>query len=568
MATPADLPLKRYLALQIKTDREVLDLLRSIKRDVDASLRSMEGSAKIGAVVRREQLRLAQRAIDDAVNAAWIRLADVIEKGALVGARDAVLVNGEFDRALVSAGLSGAQRAALLDSNIAQSQQAVRHALNRRFDTTGATRIPLSEKVYRSRNLVKGEVDRMVESALARGLSAKEFAADIRQFVNPNTPGGVRYAAMRLSRTEINNAFHFAQTRDNAMKPWVNGQKWYLSGSHPKPDECNDFAEQNRFGLGVGVFPKEDVPNKPHPHCLCYITPETVSEEEWLKQFKAGQYDDYLDSRMPVGLPEKALPKPKAIPETKVKVPSSPVKAKYRNADLRGLEERNAIRVNVDYDLASVAEKARARDAIIKRASEDVHIRMRPNGLEKMLQDGRYKTVHENAELAGQRSTDYVKVRTAYEDAFMDYKGAAAKDRPIYGYTGPFDQGSVSGYGDYTVTLKRSIRKRITVSAGDSLNGALDVHTPGEIEKLSEARLKKMLGSDNSRGLLAEGEWTQFMEAQIHGGVTLADIDFVTIPSDAPQSLLDALKRHHIKVKIEKSEEDKALEELLKRLKG
>jgi hypothetical protein len=304
MATPADLPLKRYLALQIKTDREVLDLLRSIKRDVDASLRSLEGSTKAGAVVRREQLRLAQHAIDDAVNAAWIRLADVIEKGALVGARDAVLVNGEFDRALTSAGLSGAQRAALLDSNIVQSQQAVRHALNRHLDTTGATRIPLSEKVYKSRNLVKGEVDRMVESALARGLSAKEFAAEIRQFINPNTPGGVRYAAMRLSRTEINNAFHFAQTRDNAMKPWVDGQKWYLSGSHPKPDECNDFAEQNRFDLGVGVFPKDDVPNKPHPHCLCYITPETVSEEEWLRKFQKGEYNDYIDSRMPVGLPQ------------------------------------------------------------------------------------------------------------------------------------------------------------------------------------------------------------------------------------------------------------------------
>lgn len=338
MATPADLPLKRYLALQIKTDREVLDLLRSIKRDVDASLRNLEGSTKAGAVVRREQLRLAQHAIDDAVNAAWIRLADVIEKGALVGARDAVLVNGEFDRALVSAGLSGAQRAALLDSNIAQSQQAVRHALNRQLDTTGATRIPLSEKVYHSRNLVRGEVDRMVESALARGLSAKEFAAAVRQFVNPNTPGGVRYAAMRLSRTEINNAFHFAQTRDNAMKPWVDGQKWYLSGSHPKPDECNDFAEQNRFDLGVGVFPKDDVPNKPHPHCLCYITPATVSEEEWLRKFKAGQYNDYIDSRMPVGLPDKAV-----AATRKVKAGSGAAKPFNYRTDVResGLTKRH-----------------------------------------------------------------------------------------------------------------------------------------------------------------------------------------------------------------------------------
>lgn len=306
MAVSGDLPLKKYLQLQIKNDREVLSLLRSMKGDVDKSLASLRGSA-IGATVRREQFRLAQRVIEDAINATWIKLSDAIESASLVAARDAVLVNGELDRALTSAGLSAAQRAALTASNIAQSQQAVRHALNRHFDETGAQKIPLSEKVYRSRQLVKGEVDRLVESALARGLSAKEFAKEVSGFIRPDTPGGVRYAAMRLSRTEINNAFHYAQTRDNAMKPWVSGQKWHLSGSHPKPDECNQFAEQNKFDLGVGIFPAGDVPAKPHPHCLCFITPETVGEEEWIKQFKAGQYDDYLNSRMPVGLPTKSL---------------------------------------------------------------------------------------------------------------------------------------------------------------------------------------------------------------------------------------------------------------------
>lgn len=302
--TSASRPLNKYLSLQVKADREVLALLRSMQRDTEVMLRGLPKSG-VGAIVRREQLRLAQRAIEDSINATWLKLSDIIERQSLVAASDAVLVNGEFDRVLVRAGLSGAQIAALTASNIAQSQQAVRHALNRHFDETGAQKIPLSKKVYESRQLVKGQVDRLVESALARGLSATEFAKEATKFIRPDTPGGVRYAALRLSRTEINNAFHYAQTRDSAAKPWVTGQKWHLSGSHPTPDECNDFAEQNRFDLGQGVFPKGDVPAKPHPHCLCYIEPIADSEAEWLRKFQKGEYNDYLDSRMPVGLPQK-----------------------------------------------------------------------------------------------------------------------------------------------------------------------------------------------------------------------------------------------------------------------
>lgn len=337
-ATPEDLPLKRYLQIQVKADREVLALLRSMKRDVDRTLAGITGAGP-GAIVRREQLRLAQHAIEDAVNSAWIKLADTIESATLVAARAAVVVNGDLERVLTSAGLSVAERAALLTSNIAQAEQAVRHALNRTLDQAGVTNIPLSERVYKSRQLVKGEVDRMINSALARGLSAKEFAGEVTQFIRPDTPGGIRYAAMRLSRTEINNAFHYAQTRDSAMKPWVTGQKWHLSGSHPKPDECNDFAEQNRFDLGQGVFPKGDVPNKPHPHCLCYIEPVTDSEEEWLRKFQKGEYNDYLDSRMPVGLPQNTK---SAIFATDAQAKAFVRNSKFKQAFQHVSNEKNA----------------------------------------------------------------------------------------------------------------------------------------------------------------------------------------------------------------------------------
>jgi hypothetical protein len=568
MAAPdPKIPLQSYLRLQVKADREVLAILRGIKADVDKQLKSITGAGP-GAVIRREQVRAAQREIKAAIDRGWVSLADVVRADALQAATAAVRANGEFDRPLLRQGLSDAQIDVLAKGQEAAAQQNVRAALNRVLDDTGATKIALSDKVYHSRVLLNGQVDRLVNSALARGLTAREFAKEVSGFINPNTPGGTRYAAMRLSRTELNNSFHFAQRRDNAAKPWVTGQKWYLSGSHPRPDECNLFAEENRFGLGPGVFAKNQVPNKPHPQCLCYVAPETVSEEQWLKDFKAGNYDEYIDERLPVSATPKPLPKPRAkpLPKSRARIPSTPEKVKYRNADLRSIRDRNDIRTKIDYDFADAASKARLRDAVIKRANEDLHIRTTGKALQQIVLDGRYKTIHEVARIRDIRSADYLKVRTDYEDIFMDLKGVAAKDRPIYGYTGPADQGSVSGYGDYTITLKRSVKDRTTVSAGDSLNGALDVHPPGEIADLSEQRLRAMVGSDNSRGLLKEGEWTQFMEAQIHGGVTLADIESVTVPSDAPPVVIRFLRRNNIKVIVELSDEEKLLNDLRRNL--
>lgn len=92
---------------------------------------------------------------------------------------------------------------------------------------------------------------------------------------------------MRLSRTEINNAFHEQQKRAGD-KPWVEGVKWNLSGSHPRPDTCNDYANQSN-GLGRGVFKTGDVPDKPHPQCLCYLTYETLSPEAFLDALGTGK---------------------------------------------------------------------------------------------------------------------------------------------------------------------------------------------------------------------------------------------------------------------------------------
>lgn len=328
-------PLRQYLKVQVSADRELLKLLRSAKADLDRQLSTILGD-RIGAQVRREQLRLAQAAIDRELDRIWRKTQGIIETHAQSAATAAVAADGALDRVLRASGLSGAERAAIGRSLELQARTAVQAALTRRFDTSGVSRIPLSERVYHSRQVIDRQVERLVNSALARGLSAREFASEVRQFIRPDTPGGARYASMRLARTEINNSFHLAQKTDLAARPWVTGVKWNLSGSHPHTDICNAYADDNHANMGAGVYRKGDVPAKPHPHCLCFITPETVSEEQFVKNFKAGQYDNFLNERLPLTPAPSPLPvaRPKLAPVKRLlqppaeRVPTPQVTAK------------------------------------------------------------------------------------------------------------------------------------------------------------------------------------------------------------------------------------------------
>jgi len=151
--------------------------------------------------------------------------------------------------------------------NRVQYADSLKQTAKRNIEST-ITRVlftekPLSERVYKTEALANGIVSRTVNNALARGDSAKNLAKDVRALIDPEVPGGVSYAAMRLGRTEINNAFHAQSIMDSQEKPWVEEMRWHLSKRHEKDpgDECETYSLQ-------GTFKKENVPEKPHPNCF------------------------------------------------------------------------------------------------------------------------------------------------------------------------------------------------------------------------------------------------------------------------------------------------------------
>jgi hypothetical protein len=263
--------------------RELWAAAGAAKAITDSTL----GDNRVSRIATRGQLSLVRKEIHEVINVLFL---DKIKR---------ILVDGRYDAA------EAAMRARLNDDKkylveiyrlqnprdykafeAAQIAQARRNvdAMMRRV--TGESYIPLAQSVYRSRDLSRGYVDRIINVNLARGASARDLAKQVQDSIKPTVPGGVSYAAMRLARTEINNAFHTQAMSDIEDNPFVGQAVWHLSGVHkPDPgDPCEKYA-------AIGTFDKDKIPFKPHPHCRCFIVPKTMEWSDFETALMRGDFD-------------------------------------------------------------------------------------------------------------------------------------------------------------------------------------------------------------------------------------------------------------------------------------
>lgn len=280
MATPEQgrIPLTEYLRAQTQTDREMARVLELAARQSSAVLRGLQLSEGSSLTDRVTGARLAgvlaeitriQRGLwesNTGILGIIVRSLPRAEKAAGFAFR-------LLETALVDVVGVGAARPLI---------EAQRAAVHRGFELDRTRRARrLSERVYRNRALASGAVERQIRASIIQGENARQLAKRVEQYISAKTPGGVAYAAMRLARTELNNAFHEQQKRQGDA-PWVKSLKWNTSRSHPKKDACDDLATQNKHGMGKGCYPVGSVPDKPHPQCLCFTTFNTISEQDML----------------------------------------------------------------------------------------------------------------------------------------------------------------------------------------------------------------------------------------------------------------------------------------------
>lgn len=283
--------LDRYIRLQQTYDVDLAKILQRAAADAEREIRKLKMKEGIGAATRAAQLTGSRGAIGRVLAYLWKQVGDLVRSGRVDAVNQAIMQTFNWEETLIAKAIPEKdKRTAILEYLLDSADKNVDAMLARVFQTKQT----LSQRVYKSQALSKGWVEDAINSALARGATAAELAKEVRDLIDPNTKGGVSYAAKRLARSEINNAYH-AQAIDSARdKPWITGMRWKLSETHKIPDNCNRYAEQEQ-GLGPGVWPAGMVPAKPHPQCLCYVIPELPSVAEFTRSLHLGMYDSYFD---------------------------------------------------------------------------------------------------------------------------------------------------------------------------------------------------------------------------------------------------------------------------------
>lgn len=191
-------------------------------------------------------------------------------------------------------------------------------------------------------------------------------------------------------------------------------------------------------------------------------------------------------------------------------------------------------------------EKTVARVATFRKVVESspLAIRVYEERLFDLLAEGRFKTQFETGDSAGTYDPD---LRSRIEEsAFGVPADIDPALRPIYGYV-KHGSPSVSPYGNIEMVLKDSVKHRASVTWGDSLTDPAAPYTVGVmIDEMDDDRLVRgALGSyaenfpASSYDIASPPEnlynFSGYIEAQIHGGLALADVDHVVIHSFLPK---------------------------------
>jgi hypothetical protein len=320
---PGANPLKLYLRGERIAVKGIEEDLRDASADAQRRINKLETRHGIGSVVRRGQLAVIRRELRNVSNELFRGVNRRIRSAGNAVA-DAAAEAERVLQGILFRSVGKQDSEALVHAQRSYARRTVATYLAR-----GENGIGLSQRVYRTRQLADGFVDRAVNRVILQGGSWQDIAKSVKPMVDPNTPGGVSYAAKRLARTELNNAFHTTQKAGAEVNPFVLGVRWHLSLSHTHKDICDALATGHSKGKPSGVYLPGELPPKAHPQCLCFTSNEMMDEEDFLDLVSD---PDYLDGLVDEYGKADALPK--AVGAENVAPPRQPSTQPAKKAKL------------------------------------------------------------------------------------------------------------------------------------------------------------------------------------------------------------------------------------------
>lgn len=270
-------PRELYAAVERTALADILDDLQDAAAEIDRRLLALARRRGLGSTVRRAQFTLIKREIVRVQTALWPEIGRTIRVHGASVALAATRAEETLQRLLFG------RANQVPPEDFLASQRAYAERVVQTYFARRQSKLQLSRQVVKTGALTQRWIDREINRVILRGGSWQELAEAVRPLLNPAVPGGVTYAARRLARTELSNAFHEASVATSARNPYSLGMQWYVSGTHATPDRCDDLARQHSPGKPPGVYAAGHVPRKPHPQCRCYVASVAMDEDAFLR---------------------------------------------------------------------------------------------------------------------------------------------------------------------------------------------------------------------------------------------------------------------------------------------
>lgn len=291
--------------------------------------------------ITRENIQRLQRTFDDAAAAIQERAAQLPEDAGLRREQYANLLQdldqilrdlkadyGQLlDGGMLESAQAAADREAAIAAMLEQTQdRSLFPELNRTLSLSDGTQIvvrfghvaagavnraatryyrdglKLSNRLYNLDQAARKAIEDTILQALTEGVSSRDLGKRLQEGLAKAGADNPRYQAMRIARTEINQAHREAHIQScldpitGRLKSFISAIGFRLSLSHPKADICDVWAGADS-GLGPGNYLPDDVPID-HAHGLCYSVSVLVEHPDVAAPSKAPTVGDVPDAQV------------------------------------------------------------------------------------------------------------------------------------------------------------------------------------------------------------------------------------------------------------------------------
>lgn len=161
----------------------------------------------------------------------------------------------------------------------------------------------LSKAIWGDNQKRLNEINKIISQGIRNNRPVSEIAKNLSRYVNPNarknstwysktgTRTDIDYNAQRLARTMVQHAYQESLVELTKYNPFIYGYLWKTSGGHNVCPLCIDRSTQNEYGLGPGVFPKDQLPLD-HPNGMCTFEPLSRYTDGEIHKYVSDWYFD------------------------------------------------------------------------------------------------------------------------------------------------------------------------------------------------------------------------------------------------------------------------------------